>query len=75
MLHFVTEPRHILHSSRFYGVPNMNKITIFFPGILQQIHKIYNKNCDNGAKLCFTCMSGPWSLIMAPNRKKIQPAI
>ena len=79
----------ILHVSATNGISNawylktvskMNKITTFFSEISQQTFKIYDffyiiTQIWNRAKLYFTCISGPWYLIMVPNIKKIHSAV
>ena len=62
-----------------FMLQNMNKIITFFSEIAQ-IVKIYEnitiitKIWDRD-KFYFTCISGPWYLIMVPNMKKIHPTI
>ena len=60
-------------------VPNMNKITTFFSEI-SQVLKSYEKiaiitQIWHRAKFYFTCINGPWYLIMVRNMKKIHLAI
>ena len=71
--------KHVQHIVTMIPEPNMNKLPHSTPRYHNKSSKfmklaIITQIWDR-AKFYFTCISGPWYLIMVPNMKKIHPAI